>query len=98
MMKVNDFEYIYDLRKSFSVRNCRNKKFINVPLEENFFSQENRDIISRVVCCILQCFMSFAAIAHLDKVKVWGKSIRVTQSKHTLVQMPKEGQPVSLFA
>ncbi|XP_022314435.1 polypyrimidine tract-binding protein 3-like isoform X2 [Crassostrea virginica] len=33
------------------------------------------------------------AIAHLDKVKVWGKSIRVTQSKHTLVQMPKEGQP-----
>ena len=42
--------------------------------------------------------MSVAAIAHLDKVKVWGKSIRVTQSKHTLVQMPKEGQPVSLFA
>ncbi|XP_052685894.1 polypyrimidine tract-binding protein 3-like isoform X1 [Crassostrea angulata] len=33
------------------------------------------------------------AIAHLDKVKVWGKNIRVTQSKHTLVQMPKEGQP-----
>lgn len=50
-----------------------------------------------VICCILQCFMSVAAIAHLDKVKVWGKSIRVTQSKHTLVQMPKEGQPVSLF-
>ncbi|KAK3089245.1 hypothetical protein FSP39_002063 [Pinctada imbricata] len=33
------------------------------------------------------------AIAHLDKVKVWGKNIRVTQSKHALVQMPKEGQP-----
>ena len=37
----------------------------------------------------------FSAIAHLDKVKVWGKNIRVTQSKHALVQMPKEGQPVS---
>jgi len=33
------------------------------------------------------------AIAHLDKAKVWGKQIRVTQSKHSLVQMPKEGQP-----
>ncbi|XP_071149993.1 polypyrimidine tract-binding protein 1-like isoform X8 [Mytilus galloprovincialis] len=33
------------------------------------------------------------AIAHLDKVKVWGKPIRVTQSKHAVVQMPKEGQP-----
>lgn len=36
-----------------------------------------------------------AAIAHLDKAKVWGKNIRVTQSKHSLVQMPKDGQPVS---
>ena len=33
------------------------------------------------------------AIAHLDKVKVWSKPIRVTQSKHAVVQMPKEGQP-----
>ncbi|KAL5022332.1 hypothetical protein ScPMuIL_001487 [Solemya velum] len=33
------------------------------------------------------------AIAHLDKVKVWGKQIRVTQSKHAVVQMPKDGQP-----
>ncbi|XP_060605638.1 polypyrimidine tract-binding protein 1-like isoform X5 [Ruditapes philippinarum] len=33
------------------------------------------------------------AIAHLDKQKVWGKQIRVTQSKHSLVQMPKDGQP-----
>ncbi|KAL4236022.1 Polypyrimidine tract-binding protein 2 [Mactra antiquata] len=32
-------------------------------------------------------------IAHLDKQKVWGKQIRVTQSKHSLVQMPKDGQP-----
>lgn len=33
------------------------------------------------------------AIAHLDKAKVAGKVIRVTQSKHSLVQMPKDGQP-----
>lgn len=33
------------------------------------------------------------AIAHLDKVKVWSKNVRVMQSKHALVQMPKEGQP-----
>ncbi|XP_046336430.1 polypyrimidine tract-binding protein 1-like isoform X3 [Haliotis rufescens] len=33
------------------------------------------------------------AITFLDKVKVWGKTIRVAQSKHSVVQMPKEGQP-----
>jgi len=33
------------------------------------------------------------ALNHLDKVKVWGKIIRVMLSKHTSVQLPKEGQP-----
>ncbi|XP_041357364.1 polypyrimidine tract-binding protein 1-like isoform X4 [Gigantopelta aegis] len=33
------------------------------------------------------------AITFLDKVKVWGKPIRVAQSKHSVVQMPKDGQP-----
>lgn len=33
------------------------------------------------------------AIQHLDKLKWNGRNIRVTASKHTLVQMPKEGQP-----
>jgi len=33
------------------------------------------------------------AINHLDKVKLWGKQIRVMHSKHTTVQLPKEGQP-----
>jgi len=32
-------------------------------------------------------------LTHLDKVKVWGKHIRVMPSKHQLVQMPKDGQP-----
>jgi polypyrimidine tract-binding protein 2 len=33
------------------------------------------------------------AMNHLDKVKLWGKVIRVMPSKHTTVQLPKEGQP-----
>ncbi|XP_064607310.1 polypyrimidine tract-binding protein 2-like isoform X8 [Liolophura sinensis] len=33
------------------------------------------------------------AIAHLSGARVWGKAIRVIQSKHSVVQMPKEGQP-----
>merc|ERR1719245_672604 len=33
------------------------------------------------------------AISHLDKCKLWGKAIRVMHSKHTTVQLPKDGQP-----
>nr|KAG5714086.1 hypothetical protein BaRGS_020414 [Batillaria attramentaria] len=33
------------------------------------------------------------ALTYLDKVRVWGKNIRVAQSRHAVVQMPKEGQP-----
>lgn len=33
------------------------------------------------------------AMNHLDKVKLWGKAIRVMPSKHTTVQLPKDGQP-----
>lgn len=33
------------------------------------------------------------AITHMDKLKVFGKHIRVMLSKHQSVQMPKEGQP-----
>ena len=34
-------------------------------------------------------------MTHLDRVKVWGKQFKVAPSKHSIVQMPKEGQPVS---
>ena len=34
-----------------------------------------------------------AAITHMDKLRVFGKNIRVMLSKHQSVQMPKEGQP-----
>jgi len=44
---------------------------------------------------VIECCL-FAAMANLDKLKLWGKQIKVTPSKHTVVQMPKEGQPVSL--
>lgn len=34
-----------------------------------------------------------AAMSHLDKLRLWGKPIRVMASKHQAVQLPKEGQP-----
>jgi polypyrimidine tract-binding protein 1 len=33
------------------------------------------------------------ALTHLDKIKVYSKSIRVAPSRHQVVQMPKDGQP-----
>ncbi|XP_035216807.1 polypyrimidine tract-binding protein 1-like isoform X5 [Stegodyphus dumicola] len=33
------------------------------------------------------------ALTHLDKIKVFGKPMRVAPSRHQVVQMPKEGQP-----
>jgi polypyrimidine tract-binding protein 2 len=33
------------------------------------------------------------AMNHLDKTKLWSKAIRVMPSKHTTVQLPKDGQP-----
>jgi len=35
------------------------------------------------------------ALANLDRAKLWNKQIRVFASKHTTVQMPKDGQPDS---
>ena len=39
------------------------------------------------------CLLFFQAMTHLDKIKLWGKQIRVMPSKHTSVQLPKDGQP-----
>ncbi|XP_055848776.1 polypyrimidine tract-binding protein 1 isoform X5 [Episyrphus balteatus] len=36
---------------------------------------------------------AYLAMTHLDKLRLWGKSIRVMASKHQAVQLPKEGQP-----
>lgn len=33
------------------------------------------------------------AITHLDKLRLYGKAMRVMSSKHQSVQLPKEGQP-----
>lgn len=38
------------------------------------------------------CFV-LTAMTHLDKLRLWGKAIRVMASKHQAVQLPKEGQP-----
>jgi polypyrimidine tract-binding protein 2 len=35
------------------------------------------------------------AIMHLDKAKLWSREIKVSPSKHFVVQMPKDGQPDS---
>ena len=32
------------------------------------------------------------ALTHLDKIKVWGRQIRVAPSKHPIVQMPTDLQ------
>ncbi|XP_037950991.1 polypyrimidine tract-binding protein 1 isoform X3 [Teleopsis dalmanni] len=36
---------------------------------------------------------AYLAMNHLDKIRLWGKAIRVMASKHQAVQLPKEGQP-----
>ncbi|RWS28025.1 polypyrimidine tract binding protein-like protein [Leptotrombidium deliense] len=35
------------------------------------------------------------AMTYLDKIKVFGKTIKISPSKHQMVQLPKEGQPDS---
>lgn len=40
-------------------------------------------------------FIQILAMLHLDKVRLYGKYIRVMQSKYQTVQLPKEGQPDS---
>lgn len=34
-----------------------------------------------------------SAMTHMDKLRVFGKAMRVMLSKHQTVQLPKEGQP-----
>ncbi|XP_058975285.1 polypyrimidine tract-binding protein 2-like isoform X7 [Musca domestica] len=36
---------------------------------------------------------AYLAMNHLDKLRLWGKAVRVMASKHQAVQLPKEGQP-----
>uniref|UniRef100_A0A915EAB4 RRM domain-containing protein n=1 Tax=Ditylenchus dipsaci TaxID=166011 RepID=A0A915EAB4_9BILA len=55
-----------------------------------------RIISSLFLACMATCNGSRSsqlAIQHLDKMRWHEKVIRVTASKHTNVQMPKEGQP-----
>ena len=38
-------------------------------------------------------YPSPSALTHLDKIKLWGKQLKIAHSKHAVVQLPKEGQP-----
>lgn len=48
-------------------------------------------VFSAVFKMTLYCLLT--AMSHLDKLKLYGKQIRVMASKHQTVQLPKEGQP-----
>lgn len=37
--------------------------------------------------------LNLTAMTHMDKLRVFGKAMRVMLSKHQTVQLPKEGQP-----
>lgn len=50
-----------------------------------------KQILYNIVHIIIYCVC--VAITHMDKLRVFGKNIRVMLSKHQSVQMPKEGQP-----
>lgn len=53
--------------------------------DEKNFSSSNNNFYSLP--------FSHSAMTHLDKLRIWGKQIRVMASKHQAVQLPKEGQP-----
>ncbi|XP_050069140.1 polypyrimidine tract-binding protein 1 isoform X1 [Anopheles maculipalpis] len=38
-------------------------------------------------------YQAYLAMTHLDKLRIWNKTLRVMPSKHQAVQLPKEGQP-----
>jgi len=61
-----------------------------------------RVILIIVIINVRRWFLFFSsllfattAMLHLDKVRLYGKYIRVMQSKYQTVQLPKEGQPDS---
>lgn len=54
-----------------------------------FLQFPNMHDSSSAICNIL--FFG-VALTHLDKIKVWGKQIRVAPSKHPIVQMPTDLQ------
>ena len=45
-----------------------------------------------VMCSDVMCVC--VAIAQLDRCKWWGKNLKVSMSKHTHVQMPRDGASV----
>lgn len=42
---------------------------------------------------VISASIFVSAMTHMDKLRMFGKQIRVMPSKHLNVQLPKEGQP-----
>lgn len=52
----------------------------------------NNDVIHWINTVPEYCLI-ISAMTHMDKLRVFGKQIKVMLSKHQTVQLPKEGQP-----
>lgn len=37
------------------------------------------------------------AVTYLNRVQLWGRTLKVTSSKHLSILMPKEGFPVNIY-
>jgi len=62
------------------------------------FGQSSRVLQSSLLNSVLLCVMCVfhSALSNLDYVTLHGKRIKVTSSKHSVVQLPKEGTLVSI--
>ena len=48
--------------------------------------------MSRVITCVVtSCPVLTSAMSHLNGQRLYGKAVRVTLSKHSSVQLPREG-------
>lgn len=65
------------------------------PHQANLGKQLGAIIVVPIMLLILSndllCWVT--AMTHMDKLRMFGKQIRVMPSKHLNVQLPKEGQP-----
>ena len=48
-------------------------------------------LFAEIINKVITAFLISLAITHLSGVKVYGKEIKVTSSKHNSVSMPKDG-------
>lgn len=71
-------------------------KLLNAPNMDFFYIvyiYYNASNKQGIQCVINIAIKLFTAMTHMDKLRVFGKAMRVMLSKHQTVQLPKEGQP-----